>query len=152
MSDTATPMLPPPSMGFGQKLDLPSGGWFVIGSTKLITERQRRPVRVCMTKFSDQAQASMQNSEDGNIPMDALTPADLNLMFEINDLVATALIIKASFIPEGEKCTPELVCDLPGADYDAIVKAISPYVGFVMNGVDFDPTLDRSSPTSPSSE
>lgn len=94
--------------------------------------------------------AVTQNGED--LAPTAFTPEDQELMFEINDLVATALVVKASFLDNSDRCTPDHVQDLPAADYDALVNAVGPLVGAVMSGVDFDPTPDRSSPTPPSSE
>lgn len=147
-------LLPPPAMGYGERFELPSGGYFILKSSKVVTERQRRPLRSAMMRFSERARSVLQTlSEGDDIPIDAFEPHDLDVMFEINDLAAAALIAEASFVPPGERCTADLVADQPGDDYDRIVGAIGPRMGELLKGsnVDFDPNPDRSSPTLPSS-
>lgn len=138
------------------RVDLPSGAWAEFGPAHAITERSRRPIRTAMASFSSEAKAAMAAASDDSesvLSPDFFTPADQELMFHINDLVAAALIVKASFLADGRRCTVDDVQDLPAADYDALVFAVGPMVGSVMSGVDFDPTpAGVESPTAPSSE
>lgn len=135
------------------RVELPTGAWCTLRPAAGTTERQRRPIRLTMARLSPGAKAAMDAVDDDHpLDQDALTPADIEVMYDINDLVAVALVDTASFLPDGARCTVDDILNLPGGDYDAVLEAVSPFIGAVMSGIDFDPTPDRDSPTSASSE
>lgn len=106
-----------------------------------------------MARFSPTARKAMvEAGNDGKIDEEAFTPEDQQLSYEINDLVTAAIIVEASFLQLGEECTVDHITSLRGADYDALQEQVSPAMGAIMSGVDFDPSPDPTSPTVPSSE
>lgn len=134
---------------------LPSGAWVEIGRTGQVTERQRRPVRMAFARISDAGQAALfgaaQETGDVSALATALSADDQAVLLEVNDLIASALVLRASWLEEGQRVTPDSLLDIPAGDYDAIVELMGPLVGPFMEGVDFSPTPDPASPTPPSS-
>lgn len=131
---------------------LPSGATVVFGATGAVTERQRRPVRAAFARISDAGQQLLSLAQDDTTVLRQLSGDDQSVLLEVNDLIAAALIVEASWLQEGEQVTAESLLDLPGKDYDAIVELVGPMVGPFMAGVDFSPTPDPASPTPPSSD
>lgn len=138
-------------------VSLPSGGFVEFMPASQVTERSRRPIRTAMAKFSTDSHAKLRAADGDGA---ALAPDDFSaeeqeLMYEINDLVAVAVIKSASFLPEGARCTVDDLQNQPAADYDKIIVAVSPLMQAIMSGVDFDPVptaVDSGSPTLPSSD
>lgn len=132
---------------------LPSGAWVEIDRTGQVTERHRRPVRLGFARISEAGRAALAQAAatgDASV-LNTLSADDQAVLLEINDLVAAAVVLRASWLAEGERLTPDGMLDIPGADYDAMVELMGPLVGPLMEGVDFSPTPDPASPTPPSS-
>ena len=112
------------------KVDVP-GGWISLRDPKRVKERDRRPI---MGKA-----ASLRSSmtEESNL--------DLIGAYELNDLVAIALIESWSF---GDTVSIEVLTDLEATSYDAIQKVTAPLLAQLMPS--FEPTPDPESPTDPS--
>lgn len=131
------------------RVALPSGAWLVLGPTSGVRERDRRPVRLAFARISAEGRDALSTGDGQRIA--AMSAADQEVMLDINDLVAAALTVEASWLQPGQRCTVDDLVDLPGRDYDAVVEAVGPLIGPFVAAVDFDPTPDPSSPTPPSS-
>lgn len=112
------------------KVDVP-GGWISLRDAKRVKERDRRPI---MAKAAS-LRASM--TDEANL--------DLIGAYELNDLVAIALIESWSF---GETVSVEALTDLESTSYDAIQRVTAPLLSQLMPS--FEPTPDAESPTGPS--
>jgi hypothetical protein len=112
------------------KVDVP-GGWISLRDPKRVKERDRRPI---MAKAAS-LRASM--TDEANL--------DLIGAYELNDLVAVALIESWSF---GDTVSIEVLTDLESTSYDAIQKVTAPLLAQLMPS--FEPTPDPDSPTGPS--
>lgn len=122
------------------RVELPSGGWVELHDTTRITERQRRPVRLALQRLTPEAIAYFDGAPDqtdAQALFAAIGPADAQVMYEVNDLVAANVIAQASFLDAGAVCTVDDVLNLEGRDYDAVLEATAPFIGAFM-GVDFD--------------
>jgi hypothetical protein len=124
-----------------------------------VPERMRRAVLLKLSEIPADVRETMDaigRAKNADAPTDELEtqlanlmgPAVTSVMFELNDLVACALIESwASPAP----VSVESLLDLPSADYDAIQTTVAPQFFAVVGGVDFDPNPDpsRSTPTTP---
>lgn len=122
------------------RVELPSGAWVELCETTKVTERQRRPVRLALQRLTPEAIAYFDGSpdkSDAQALMAAITPADAEVMYDVNDLVAANVVATASFLVDGATCTVDDVLNLEGRDYDAVLAATAPFIGAFM-GVDFD--------------
>lgn len=145
--------------------DLPSGAWVELREPGAITERQRRAVRLALSKLSPETQrlldaaAPPQNPDDPASLLayaehqrklaEAMAGDDLERMFEVNSLVAASMIVRASFVADGARCTTDDVEDCPGRDFDELLRLAAPFLPAFL-GVDFETrgeAGDRSTPT-----
>lgn len=152
------------------RVDLPSGRWVEFRDPSTLTERDRRPVRLSLAKLSQDfrsAQQSLGTARDGaDDPPTAeqaaviaqcvatvemtLTQNDLATTFELNDLIACAMITAADdALGLPVPCTPDDVTQLAGPDYDKVVTEAAEFFG-AFTGADFSPSEDPQSPTPPS--
>lgn len=132
------------------RLELPSGGWVEWRDPASVTEKQRRPFRMKMMALSKDAQAIMGTSLDEEALGRAMmaNPADVELMWDISDIVAATMVATASFVPDGQTCTVDDITGLTGQDYEAVTAGAAPFVG-TFSGVDFSRTSDDRSATNP---
>ena len=137
------------------RIELPGNDWAELRDPATLTERQRRPVRAAVMAMSTGAMAASIDAAEATTAdqaiavAQAVTPADLAVMVEVNDLVAVAMIEAWSF---GEPPTSaDALLDLPGGTYDLLVAAVAEHMPAFM-GVDTTPTKPgEMSPTEPSS-
>lgn len=120
-------------MGATAHHDLPSGGYVQLRDPEDVTERQRRPLRVLMATM-------------GDVDFRRPTAEQLDKLNDANDLLAVILISSWSF---DDDVTVEAIADLPGPDYDEILRLVAPMFMKVCPSFQVDP--DPDSPTSPSS-
>lgn len=132
------------------RLELPSGGWVEWRDPASVTEKQRRPFRMKMMSLSKATQDVMGSGLDAEALGLAMmaNPADVQVMWEINDIVAATMVATASFLAAGCDCTVDDVTNLTGPDYEAVVEAAAAFAS-AFTGVDFDRKSDDRSATNP---
>jgi len=115
-----------------QRIDLPSGGWAELRDPIDVCERLRRPVVQAMGSLTkhDIEQVSPESA-------DGTDPAVLARFQSLNDLVAVALVESWSF---DAAVTVANLQELPGRDYDAVLRAVSPMVSGLLP--DFSPSRE----------
>lgn len=128
---------------------LPSGGWAELRGPEALTERQRRPLKLAVTRNIQAAQRNgftfdpTKTEAENNI--DAVRFQDAEMAVEAESAAIVAFVAAWSFGPEP---TADSVLDLAGGDYDALVKVTLPLVGKAFLGT--KPTPDPASPIEPS--
>lgn len=137
----------------GVRVDLSGGEWADLRDFDLITERDRRKVRLGMMRLSQEGRKVM-GSGDAEAVADQLSADDAAVMFEVNDIIAAALVAEWSFKMAAGEALPisvEAVQALRGADYDKLQTAVAPAIGHFL-GLDVGESADETSPTPPSNE
>ena len=117
------------------RVTLPSGAWVEFQDGATATEGQRRPLRKLGMRMDDP---------------DSSTADEADIMVELTDLGASIMITRASFVPDGQKCTVDDIVGLLGRDYDALIGLVAPRLGAFLQGINFDPSPDPKAPTEPS--
>lgn len=137
-----------------QRITLPSGATADLRDVADVTERQRRPIKRAQMKLASNQNfvASVKDVSDG----ENMTPeAQLALAAEIgpalddldnlNDLLIPAMVAGWSY---GFPVSADAALDMPGRDYDALRKAVAPFMSQL--SPDFEPSADPASPIAPS--
>lgn len=130
-----------------EKFDLPSGGWIQLIDIDKITERHRRTVRTAMIGLSPEMIDLLQTK---NVKVEQVaaqvTREDANIMFEVNDAIAAAVIVDWSFDNPRPPLTASAIPDCAGEDYDTILAEAAKYAPAFF-GVNFGASRDRNSPS-----
>lgn len=141
------------------RYDLPDDHWIETQAPDEVPEKYLRKLRTAAFDLSPQtlglvegagAQADLDAIQAELVG--ALNAADIEVLFHLNDLAATALIVAWSFDDDGKHPSPDQITDLPRKHYEAIQAAVAKDAAALINGPDFDPTPELSSPTAPLSD
>ena len=136
------------------------GGTLLLRDVEQIPERLVRPVRSAATKMMRVAarmpnmpsDTSQMTPEELQTLADSLPDDVLPEMWALNDLLAVALVAewRVNQPLEGPQppVTLDSLLDLPKGQYDAVQKAVTPFLSQIMT--DFSPSPDPDSPTVPS--
>lgn len=120
----------------GDRHPLPSGAWVEFRDGSTLSERDRRPIR----------------SKGAMLDDDLAQSEKLQLMSELNDLAAAAMISSASFVPEFGRPTVDDILNLQAADYDALTLLMTPRLPAFLDGVNFEPNPDPKALGGPASD
>lgn len=137
----------------GHRVDLSGGEWADLRDFSCITERDRRKVRVGMMRLSPEGRRLMGSGDQEQVA-DSLAATDAEVMFEVNDIIAAALVAEWSYCTPTGSALPvcvETIQGLRGTDYDTLQTAVAPAVVYFL-GLDTDKDDGDGSPTKPSSE
>lgn len=132
MSDTSTPERP------DDAVDLPDGHWALLVTPKEMTVGRRRLVEIASAVY-----AHALSSDDPE--------AEPRALMRVQDATIVALL--ASWTLDRPLPALDTLDDMPSDVYDALQEACAARgreVAEAVDGPDFGPTPDQSSPTSPS--
>jgi len=136
------------------------GGSVLLRDVEQVPERLVRPVRSAATRMTRLTAAvgelpadRADLTEDQLVAIAAKIPDDvMEDMWDLNDLLALAMVAEWRVVEPLDGAQPpvtlEALLELPKRQYDAVQKAVSPYLNDLMT--DFSPSPEPDSPTEPS--
>jgi hypothetical protein len=126
------------------KISLPDGNWASLRDPKKVSERRRRPIMRAFASVNQEDLKTLHRTDltDEDQARSVMNPEFVDLMQQVNDLLIIALVDEWSFDAPIEA---DSVLDLDGETYDALQRAVAPFLTEVMP--DFDVSPDPKAPT-----